>query len=268
MSEEVNEIEEKAKAMGWVPEEEFKGDPERWVDAETFVERGENVLPILRERLDKSYDKISNLESEIQEVKKAATNIAEYNTKVEKVAHERAKKEYEKELNAIKSKMKKAVKDGDEETFSDLEAELDSLEKPEEPAPAPEKAQELPEWFDEWKNDNRWFDTDPEMQATAVAYDNNPKWESELSGKARADAVAKKIKELYPQKFTNPNRDTPPTVDAGGDKDDSASKGKKTFNDLPADAKAAFKSLKEDFERMGKKFTKEDYLKNYEWEKE
>ena len=41
-------VEQEARTLGWVPAEEFKGDPNRWVDAETFVERGHTVMPILR----------------------------------------------------------------------------------------------------------------------------------------------------------------------------------------------------------------------------
>jgi hypothetical protein len=37
--------------MGWTAKEKFRGDPERWVDAATFVKNGEESLPILRERL-------------------------------------------------------------------------------------------------------------------------------------------------------------------------------------------------------------------------
>ena len=41
-------IEERASAMGWSPQENFKGDPERWVDAETYVKRGEEFIPFLQ----------------------------------------------------------------------------------------------------------------------------------------------------------------------------------------------------------------------------
>lgn len=267
MPEDISEVESKARKMGWVPQEDFKGDPERWVDADKFLERGENVLPILRERLDKAYDKITSMETEVREVKKAAANIAEYNSKVEKVAYERATKEYEAQLKSIKSEMKKAVKDGDEDTYTELESKLDSLEPPEKPE-EPTKEPEIPDWLEGWVDDNQWFKTDPELQMIARAYDENAKWEPDLKGKARADAVAKKIKELYPQKFTNPKRETPSVVDAGGDGEEPPDPKKKTFNDLPAEAKAAYKELKADFKRMNKEFTKEQYLANYEWEKD
>ena len=51
--EEVVEIEEEARKLGWVKQEEWKGDPDKWRPAEEFVERGRNIVPIMRERLEK-----------------------------------------------------------------------------------------------------------------------------------------------------------------------------------------------------------------------
>jgi hypothetical protein len=42
--------ESEARQQGWMPQEEFKGDPDRWTDAETFVRRADEVLPILKKR--------------------------------------------------------------------------------------------------------------------------------------------------------------------------------------------------------------------------
>ena len=44
--------EEKAAAMGWAPQDQWRGPPGKWVDADTFLKRGENNPRILRERLD------------------------------------------------------------------------------------------------------------------------------------------------------------------------------------------------------------------------
>ena len=32
------DVEARAREMGWKPQEEFHGDPSRWVDAEAYVE--------------------------------------------------------------------------------------------------------------------------------------------------------------------------------------------------------------------------------------
>ena len=38
-----------AESMGWIPPERFKGDPERYIDAAEYIDRGEKVLPIIKE---------------------------------------------------------------------------------------------------------------------------------------------------------------------------------------------------------------------------
>lgn len=45
----VENIEREARMLGWVPREEFKGPETSWVDAETFVEKGRHILPIVQE---------------------------------------------------------------------------------------------------------------------------------------------------------------------------------------------------------------------------
>lgn len=37
-----------AKGMGWKPEDEFKGDPDKWISAKDYVEFGRKAIPILQ----------------------------------------------------------------------------------------------------------------------------------------------------------------------------------------------------------------------------
>ncbi|MFV2058128.1 MAG: hypothetical protein ACC707_16805, partial [Thiohalomonadales bacterium] len=48
---EENQIEERAFKMGWVPKEDFKGNPDMWRPAADFVERGETMIPFLNRRI-------------------------------------------------------------------------------------------------------------------------------------------------------------------------------------------------------------------------
>ena len=41
------EIEQEAITLGWVPQDQFKGDPAKWTDAETFVARGKEKVVLL-----------------------------------------------------------------------------------------------------------------------------------------------------------------------------------------------------------------------------
>jgi len=59
-------VEEKAAQQGWAPQDQWRGPPGKWVDAETFLKRGENNPRVLRERLEaterKHADTIAKME--------------------------------------------------------------------------------------------------------------------------------------------------------------------------------------------------------------
>jgi len=44
--------EERAAQQGWAPQDQWRGPPDKWVDAETFLKRGDNNPRVLRERLE------------------------------------------------------------------------------------------------------------------------------------------------------------------------------------------------------------------------
>lgn len=68
-------VEVRAKEIGWVPQEQYKGDPERWVDASTFVKNSETVLPIIRSQYQKSLGELTNVRTELAAEKAARANL-------------------------------------------------------------------------------------------------------------------------------------------------------------------------------------------------
>ena len=44
------EVQAQAEAMGWIPPTRFRGDPERFIDADAYIKRGEEILPIVKEQ--------------------------------------------------------------------------------------------------------------------------------------------------------------------------------------------------------------------------
>ena len=42
----VSASEEKASAIGWRPKDQWKGDPDKWVDADAFLKKGDEILPV------------------------------------------------------------------------------------------------------------------------------------------------------------------------------------------------------------------------------
>src|SRR5512146_1603526 len=62
--------EAEASHMGWMPQERWvsEGKPaDKWVDAKTFLERGENILPIVRQNLHKTREELEQLRRTVGE---------------------------------------------------------------------------------------------------------------------------------------------------------------------------------------------------------
>jgi hypothetical protein len=268
--EEAKQIEERARAMGWVPKEEFKGDPEKWRDAKEFVERGENFAGINKENINRLTDKLITMESKYTELQDTLKQVGEWSRKAEERAYKKAKKEFEREKMRLKKELKIAAKEEDWDRFDVIETELDSLEEPEKPLEPNQNsatATVSDPQFIAWKAENTWYETDPEMTQYADAVgmfvrQKNP----HITGKAFYDAVKEEVKKRYPERFENPNRTKPNIVDGGNVEARTKGSGKKTFADLPKEAQQEYEKFRKQFELAGFEFKKEEYLKNYEWE--
>lgn len=267
MSEEID-YEERAKSVGWTPKEEFRGDPEKWVDAETFVKRAEHSMPILRANNEKLYGTVETLKTEIQDMKSTFSEFSEYHKKQTQEAEKRG---YEKARREILAKQKEAVADADTAAWERLEQEkiqLDQDFQKVQQAPAQQTQQPAQQSagdpdFSAWAQKNTWYLDDPEskMEADALAPYVRAK-HPDLTGQAFYDKVAEQVRKNMPHKFENQSREAPSTVvddqvaPSGGTR-----KQARNYNNLPAEAKAAC----ERFVAQGL-MTKEEYLASYDWE--
>lgn len=249
---EKNDIEEKALKMGWTPKDQFKGDPEKWRSAEEFVDRGENMLPIVRA-------KVKQQEQEINELKQTMQQFAEYHTKTEQRA-------YAKALADLKEQRAQAIAAGDGATFDRVDDAIEALRKNVEqaqPVPAPKRdASDSPEYI-EWKSRNSWVnDPDMERHATEIAQNLRQAGVKE-AGHEFLEMVGKKMRIAFPEKFTNPRREAAPSVEGGLP---APRKGGKTFADMPAEARSACermaKNVFSDKPKEAAEF-KANYVKQY-----
>lgn len=245
------EVVERAKLMGHIPKEEFKGDPERWVPADKYVERAENLMPILRSQLGKYEDKITTLQTTVESQRKTTEKLLKMSEKI-------GQQSYDQAMADIAKKQLVAVEESDVDTFKSLEEEKGKLTPPE---PIVEEApQDENPIFNAWKANNEWMDTDPSMALFANAYgaqykETNPN----ASYQDILNATTEKVKSEFAHKFENLRRDDPPPVDSGGTGGGQQQSGGKTYNDLPADAKAQCDAWVKD----GTVKSKEQYAKDY-----
>lgn len=201
----VNEVEQRAREMGWVPKEEYTGDQTKWKSAEVFV------------ALDEPIKRIESQSQELKQMRKALEALKQHHSKV-------AENEYQRALRDLKSQRKQALVDGDIDTFDRLEDEIEKAKEQfgsiRETAQAPiieEPSNVVHPEFRSWLNRNAWYESFPYMRQ--FADDAGRKFHNQ--GLDRAE-VLKKVEEAvrkeFPNKFTNPNKDKAPGVEEGGTK--------------------------------------------------
>jgi hypothetical protein len=194
---EISPIEARARELGWRPKEEFSGDEESFVDAKEFVQR----QPL--------FEKIEHQSRELKNVKKALDALQGHYTKVQEV-------EYRRALSMLESKKAEAIDNADGQQAIQIEREIAKAEREfrdirqAEQAPANDPAE-----FVSWKAKNAWYEKDEDMRIFADAYGTKLAKEG-MSPPEVLEAVAKKVKSQFSQKFVNPNKANAPDVGVSG----------------------------------------------------
>lgn len=142
--------EQRARAMGWKPLDEYRGDPRKWTDYPEFIRKGEEELPVLRDNNRRMSDRLARLEPEVTNLR---TTVADQKTAIDAavaLAKRADDRGYQRALQELKDRQKAAVREGDEEAFDEVQAEIEAMETtraeievpatPAPPAPAPPAA--------------------------------------------------------------------------------------------------------------------------------
>ena len=246
---EVSEVDEEtlaeAKRQGWVPQSDYNGPEDRWVDADTFVKKGKEINALLRK--DNEF-----LKREVSEMKTTMMEFKKFHADTEKRAYDRA-------MLDLRDQKKEAINTGDGDKVLQIDDAIDELKQ----ARAIEKVEVRPSnqpdpTFVQWNEDNPWFGKDTELTEEAnLIGEVIKRKQPTLIGEAFLDEVTKRVKKAYPEKFTNTNRARPSPVE-GTTAPKSNQKGGKGYNDLPPEAKAACQK----FEKSGL-LSRDQYLKEY-----
>lgn len=247
---EVNEVEVEARSQGWVPQEEFKGNPDHWRDAPEFVEFGRKLNPILRKTNDE-------LKREILAVKQ---QFEGYKGTVEQLVKQQQitlKREYEDQIQVLKLQIREARNNNDFDTADQYQEHLDTLKenKPDFEAPVakePEFAFNKDEYA-AWSAQNPWADADPQLGKVAQSVALR-RWamDKSLTGIAFLNAIEQEVRELMPHKFVRKARNMVEAPSNGS----SAPASQTSYARLNATEKAAC----DDFVKS-KLGTKDDYVK-------
>lgn len=239
--EQPGEAEAKARRMGWVPEDEYRGAPPKagFKSAEKYISDTEEHVPLMRAQLRKQDRELARLQSTIKDLPGKLSSLE--------------KQMYDRVTGELKAKQRAAVESGDVEEYDRVDTEIAKVSK------SLEKPAEKPVFDDvvgAWTKDNSWFDTDEDLKAYATGIHSSTWDGSPDSLEANLAMVVERTRKAFPHKFENPNRSRPGAVEGGKGK--VSVKGAKTYGDLPSEAK----QMCDEFVTMGVT-TKEKWAKEY-----
>jgi hypothetical protein len=258
-------VEKEARALGWVPEGEWKGDPPRsgFKSAEEFVQRGKEVLPIVNKRLT---EENASLKDQIAQLKSETSDQIERMGRMSKVALDRQRTQIVAEFEA---KKELAVETGDKAAYREADkgqkdalSEFDkAIAEPEEKTAGKDEKKdkfEIPapikQTVEAWVAENPWFNSEDEMNAVANA--RHAKLLKEKPGMSLQENLADVrayVQKRFPEKFAEDppeDEDPPPRRGSpveGGTRVNGSGGSKSAWSQIPKAAQAqADRFIKED----------------------
>ena len=219
-----DEIMQAAKDVGYTdkPKEDWQGDPDKWVDAKTFLERSQTYVPFLKKSNEQMSTKIDSLQGQLLEI------VAGQQRQV----HDAKEESYNKARQDIIDEQADAIREGEDKVFKQKTQELQDLDKTK-PTPAAKPADpavtafrtDHPEWFTDFEKNTKM-----EQYGNFLLKNNNYATTGEY-----LNALTKYMDETYKPKAKLID------LDEGGSPPSSSRPGKvQSFNNLPQGAKDGF----------------------------
>ena len=193
------------------------------------------------------------LESRIEHLEDANRQFGEYHKKT----LEQQKQKTAERIAELETKVAQAITDGDGQEYTRASREIESLKND---APEPtDDAQAWAQMTQSWMSDNDWYNKNRKLRIYADGVSDEVRADG-FTGKAYFQELTRRVKEDNPEEFKNPAKAAVSAVEGGGQLSTGNSK-EHTYDDLPADAKAACdKFVKDGFMKQ------EDYVSTYEFD--
>ena len=225
-----------AQKLGWVPKDQFQGDPETWKPAEQFIIDGRDIQ---RE----TSRELKTVRAQLDTIARTSASIVEQQVR--------------EKVDELSLRYQKAVDDGDPKKAFELAGEIQDLSTrvstPQGPSPVAQ----------EWAGRNEtWFRKPGNELATARAIEvTNVLAKQGVTDEAYQPRIAEQtVRKEFPELFANQrNGKQPPGVNQPGSRTSGVSNRPKGFSDMP---KAAQDIARDMADRKVIKSV-EDYAKNY-----
>lgn len=251
------DYEAEAREHGWRPLEEFKGDPSRFTDAKAYMERADEVMPLLKKQN-------GELKRELADMRKSLAKASEHFSKAEQRAYERA-------MADIEAKMDAAVDAGDGVAAKAAAKELAELQQDAPDAKPSADPVSVKEALIDFRDANPWYDEGGLARDYAdVVADKYADKTKELPPAEFFAFVAEKVRERYPDLDKPKAERRKPGLAVEPPSGRTVARGR-SFNDLPPAAQNfADKWHKQGLFGDPKKVTQAEarkkYLDTYQWD--
>lgn len=240
----MDNVEQKARDLGWVPLEEFRSGPDKWVDAETFVRRGEEMMPILRQNNRRLEGDLAKLRAENQQLARMMAAGQESIVELQAFHEENLKARLAEQKRSLAGALADAREAGDTHAEVEIQSQIAELTRQDAPKPktivpqTPQQAPAIDSAFQEWMNDNPWYTQDARKMAKANGIAQilraDPANDS-LQGRAFFDRVTQEMNGQSAPQHSKVGGGRPSGEGGGG----GGGGGAKGYDALPPDARAA-----------------------------
>lgn len=203
--------ETRAREFGWVPKEEWRGDPEDWTDAGEWLEKGDKIMGA---QLRRAESKLSDMQAELDR------RDADFQTRLDRMdrMHQRREAQMRQQMEEqFEDRVRKAAETGDSDAldaaFRERKADADRLskeQKEEQGDGEDDKQQQLSRTQREWLEDNAWYEKDATLTRWAKTFADDIEDEMPAaSEREKLAEIAKRVREQFPDKFGGTKKRSP-----------------------------------------------------------
>jgi small-conductance mechanosensitive channel len=230
---------DEARGMGWVPQDEWRGDPDTWRGADEFVQRGKEILPIVRSQVAKRDKQIDELKAQLAESSAALRRVDAMSAKSLERQKQQLMSQFEAEkvravevgdtdaYKTVSANQAKALKELDADATEQVEGKRDGLTAADN------------DLLEDWQDDNTWFKSDTEMTNFADRRWNRV--ERDMPNAPLADklsAIREAVEAKFPDKFGKPLRKAAQQNVEGGSRIAGNGAAGKLSTKLPRDVRS------------------------------
>lgn len=205
-------IEAEARRSGWVPEDRYRGPAGTWRDAEEYLRRGKEILPIVRKELANTQTKLETISTEVATLRanretdaRTIAELRQQNSRAEQQGYDRA-------IAELKQQQRAAAQEGNLQQYDEIGEQITEVEEqrmasaaappPPAPVPAAPAPQAIAPDVQAFMDENPWFMTNATLHdAMRAAHTDLNTRAPGMSLANNLQAAKQKVMEDYPDMF-------------------------------------------------------------------